>query len=400
MPEPGLTKAGLLEAKAILETVSTTVASHLPEYNYWGFSAYTLVLPYIFKEVGNIVIPQAAATGPVWSYLDSVCAVVVGLNQLRDKNAHRQVVTKLKGTLNVLSGIQLGVLSGVSFAAFGPAAFAAAFGLGFAMSLDETTRAIRRVSNPNYWLTDSLALLEKQSIMIDHLQDETTELQRMLETEYHKMADWALKRKKARLDALETEHRALKEDVMTRVKTMRVTDTDGTVNTLISNEINKYTKNKHASFYVSWLSHTLSPELTTPLSQLREECASEQHKAKETAIQIKEMDHLQNAAKENFIWGIAFVGTVLCCIPGLQTAGMAVVACASLLYLSKHLMKTYRTYQDNKINKVNDQMHLPDETSSLSPAVDIDSHSPEISDEHDDEGEGGEADDTPIPHPR
>lgn len=82
-----------------------------PEINYYGFTLVNLL-----NAPGINVISLAQATSEivlpvVWNYLDGACSVAVGLSQLLDEDDYRQGQLKVKGVLNILSGVQLFLLS-------------------------------------------------------------------------------------------------------------------------------------------------------------------------------------------------------------------------------------------------------------------------------------------------
>src|SRR5262249_49580282 len=144
--------------KSLLEDGGNT----LPEWNYVGFSTYTLLIPEFLNLISRelaTTIPQAhKVVGPAWNYLDAGCSLIVGLCQLIDTENHRQVTTKIKGGLNIANAAQLVALTATGF---GGPGFAIAFGIAFASSLDDTIRAMRRRYDFIYWLEDSLRELDR-----------------------------------------------------------------------------------------------------------------------------------------------------------------------------------------------------------------------------------------------
>ena len=157
----------------ILATLSAA-GEVIPESNYWAFAAYMMIVPSILKEAhSSFKLPEPVALGPVWNYLNAACSLVVGINQLTDKNHHRPTVNKLKGAINVASSAQLVALTALGF---GGPAFAAAFGVGFGLSIDDTVRAIQRASDDDYLLKDNMAQLKKIYDKIQSLEGEIIEL--------------------------------------------------------------------------------------------------------------------------------------------------------------------------------------------------------------------------------
>ncbi|OGT35925.1 MAG: hypothetical protein A3F11_04045 [Gammaproteobacteria bacterium RIFCSPHIGHO2_12_FULL_37_14] len=79
-----------------------------PELNYIAgvTSGNVAMLPSVsFSPQANIAIPVG------WNYLDGLCAIITGTNQLLDADDYHQSQNKFKGVLNILSGIQLFALS-------------------------------------------------------------------------------------------------------------------------------------------------------------------------------------------------------------------------------------------------------------------------------------------------
>jgi hypothetical protein len=60
---------------------------------------------------------------------------------------------------------------------------------------------------------------------------------------------------------------------------------------------------------------------------------------REKQIEKKCSDNVLATVKDSFIWGTAFAGALLMCIPGCQLAGLFVMAAASSMYLVKHAGK-------------------------------------------------------------
>src|SRR5271156_6362455 len=89
---------------------AVTFSNYLPEINYYGLSTYAFLLSHFIKELQG-ALPQPGGIGLFWGYSDAACSTIIGINQLFDKQSHRQRVTKLKGVTNIASGIQLATLT-------------------------------------------------------------------------------------------------------------------------------------------------------------------------------------------------------------------------------------------------------------------------------------------------
>lgn len=135
-----------------------------PEINYYGFTLINgLSNPpihalHLAPTVANIALPV------VWNYLDGACALAVGLNQLLDEDNYRQTQMKVKGLLNIFSGVQLFLLSYnpllvSSLGITGAPAALAGTSFAIAMLVDVITAAIDFVNawkekNINGWLEE------------------------------------------------------------------------------------------------------------------------------------------------------------------------------------------------------------------------------------------------------
>ena len=274
--------------------ITNKIANSAPEFNYYAFTAATLVVPEFVKPVHQFLGQGGAFLGPLWNYLDALCSGITGVSQLMDGETHRPVTTKIKGTLNILSTAQLTALTVVNQAAMlapgllGGPAFAAAFGTAFFISLDESLRCIRRLTEPDYWLKDSEAKFAKLKTSIATLESEIAELGTQ------KLSSWgkyALSQKEDRLEKLKATRDELKEDIESCTSVY---------------DVEKAVTHRNQK-----------PKLT---KEVRQKCLKE----------------LYNALANSLCVGVAFAGMLILCIPGAQMAGLVVAVAASTLYLIKH----------------------------------------------------------------
>lgn len=359
------TQFGLSEATRTVVDTASQIADALPENHYWGFSAYTMLLPYILKEVGvALQIPQSSLSGPIWNYLDAACSAVVGIQQLSDTTNHRSTTTKIKGAINLANGVQLATLTAVNFSLFGGPGFALAFGIGFALSLDETIKSVRRFENFSYWLKDSLSQLEKTNALIKSLDTEITELKNSLSkfksSQKPKMAVWALEHKLDRLHELRKTKTSLEKDITARLAHKKYEElskpravgkkskliTDYIHATGIDSEFTQKLKkiddcNTETRLNMRLKSHNEENGLRKLGSVIDYKRACEK---REKEIQGEEKAKIKAAVKDNFVWGMAFVGMLLLCIPtpATQIAGLAIVSLASALYIAKNADRIYK----------------------------------------------------------
>ena len=119
------------------------------------FVIATDMMPVITTLASDGTLAQLGLCG----FGGSLALVAVGTNQIMDNLSHRPI-DKIKGVINLVTGVEglsvtaLG-LAGIGAAVAAPSA-AIAVGFGFAMSIDDTQYAYRRL-NEDFWLTDSLA---------------------------------------------------------------------------------------------------------------------------------------------------------------------------------------------------------------------------------------------------
>lgn len=355
----------LNEAIGVVKGAAAEIADAIPENNYWGFSTYTMILPSVLKEIGAAIeLPQAGFTGPLWNYLDAACSAVVGISQLADKTNHRQVTTKVKGVINLLNSAQLTTLTAVNFSLLGAPGFAIAFGVGFAMSLEDTTRAARRLTSLDYWLKDSLTLLQKTMSQIKELKTEIAELEQViLQNPKSTMTKWALQHKKARLG-----DKAKNDTGLYALKTKLEGDITARLAKIKYDSFSSDSQSKTIDQYItvtglSFSSNEKMKKFTEDLKQidicqskddLNNRLSDSTHLGKylkcnlrdpmrvcnnrDQQVRLQCKAELKGAVKNNFIWGMAFIGMTLICIPtpATQTAGLVIVSLASAIYLIKN----------------------------------------------------------------
>jgi hypothetical protein len=344
------------EIQAIATEFSSEFADKLPENNYWAFSLYTQIIPVILGEVTSFVLPQTSAAGPVWNYLDAASSAITGVNQLLDDTSHRPVATKIKGLVNMGTAGQLITLTALNFTLLGGPGFAAAFGAGFLLSLDETARAIGRKYNFEYWLNDSLTQLEKLAELKIKLKKEMDLLQ---QAEGVLAASWAYKRKKERCEKLASDQAELERDILFRVAAKRfecieksASSQSGMVIQYEGNAvIDKQLKARSEAFQQTGFMqdlHTINNSLELYpndlhkqglVSELKNACLPDMRKKREMEITKKCNDHVGSTVKDSLIWGVAFAGVLLACIPGCQLAALIVIGAASAMYLAKNSNK-------------------------------------------------------------
>jgi hypothetical protein len=105
-------RAWLMERLKIPYSIARPIAGiQESEINYVGFTALTILSNPNVNQV-KLSPQMAGMVVPVlWGYLDGACAMVVGMEQLLNEDDYRQTQLKIKGMLNIFSGMQLFALS-------------------------------------------------------------------------------------------------------------------------------------------------------------------------------------------------------------------------------------------------------------------------------------------------
>src|SRR3990167_7259283 len=84
------------------------------------------------KKIKNFIYSVAANTPESFNYPDGLCGIVTGIQQLSDEENCHQTQNKIKGALNIVSGVQLLLFSYMPFLQFGATTFA---GPAFALAM-------------------------------------------------------------------------------------------------------------------------------------------------------------------------------------------------------------------------------------------------------------------------
>ncbi len=141
-------KYGLNKAGSRLDPITGA----FPDALHFGFSLGTIIVPALNKHVPE----KLTITDPIWSAADGVAQAVCGLNQLIYPG-HRKVFTRIKGALNLISGLQQVTFTGVSYAKYGTPSFMVGSGVSLVISLMDTVEVALRRYSFDYWLSDRKA---------------------------------------------------------------------------------------------------------------------------------------------------------------------------------------------------------------------------------------------------
>ena len=76
---------------------------------------------------------------------------------------------------------------------------------------------------------------------------------------------------------------------------------------------------------------------------------------KEKAIQAKCRNEFKRAVQDNIVWGLAFTGSLLLCLPGCQLAGLIIMGIAASIYFAKNAKKLQATLKQHSFFKKTDK---------------------------------------------
>lgn len=320
------------EIVAITKEVAGKLAETIPENNYWAFSAYTLLIPEILSNLTTYALPQPESISSVWNQFDAVCQGFTGIQQLFDQKTHRPVMSKMKGVINIASSIQLATLTAIGATSLGPLAFAAGTGVSLLLSLDESFRQIRRLASPVYFVADSLAELNKLEDLIEQKQAALEKLQSLPDlTQRTKSGKLALKLAQSSLDELVKKRNTIQEQITAKMDVALWEDKD-------KKEEEKSDLVKLIQGYNVRAFHNQCRSFVDGLKARKTPTETQYGVAKKFDNYTKKKDRLTTAAaiSDTILWGFAFTGMLLICIPGMQPAGVALIAAASACFLLKN----------------------------------------------------------------
>lgn len=248
------------------------ISELIPDINFSGFSAYILLLSYVCRELGHS-LPESSFSENSWSYLDSVCNIIIGANQICNPK-HEPIANRVRGVVNMLSGSELLLLTTMGF---GPVGFVASLGAAFTCSLYATLKTYRRMHDTEYWHIDSQNELDYLKKELKKVKQEIEELKDEQKSGANsgRIVAWLINKKEQH--ALEVMKKC--EKLSIEIENYRLSPTD------------------------------FSPDLNA-----------------------EQANNLYN----NLMLGTAFTGMLLLCFPGTQPAAMILIACAIGLFCNKH----------------------------------------------------------------
>lgn len=263
---------------------TTGIAELIPDINFCGFSAYIFLLSSICKELGHN-LPQDSFAADCWSYIDGGCSVIIGVGQIASPK-HEPIANRARGSSNIISGGQLIWLTMIGL---GPIGFAAGVGNVFVQSLYNTAKTFRRMYDVEFWYEDTqneLKYIQQEQRNIDA---EIAQLRKDLDpNSANRMTNWLIKKKEYRKDDL-----IQKEALL----------------------------NSHIKSHDDSISNN-------------------------TCFKPSLQKELAENLYDNLMFGSAFVGMVLMCIPGAQLAAILLVGISVSLFLYKHRPRYGKEFSD------------------------------------------------------
>ncbi len=309
----------------IEKSIPVVEASAQPGINDSIFALYGVVVHAVLSEV--MIAAHSAPHDPTLQYIEAGRSIVTGVQQLRDEETHRPIVTKVKGFTNVTTGVGLAVLTGIcttlgtaAAVALSAQGLAAGLGIAFVMSCDEVIRTARKGLDPEYWLVDSIKQWDKLNQQtIPTLREDIHKLKNTPWINENAAAAWALNRKIKRLEQLEKLAQELEKDIKDRT----------TTNQDCWNAYKKHFMLADPKSALSIKAQQLIGYKTTELSKSGK-------KDIEDRVNAKCKKECKEAVSIALLTGIAFVGALLLCIPGAQLIGVILIGIAATLAAAKH----------------------------------------------------------------
>lgn len=356
---------GLDSMAAYVSQQLEDLGENLPQINLYMRGLYrmaiTLAVTAFHAQAGSSV----SVTTNVFTSLDGVSSVLMGLGQLLDQRDPDEYITKSKALINISSGATTLTIMALAAPAL-PFALAAATTVDCLLSFHPLTVAAYKYHSPLYWVEHSLAQLDKLEGLVEKMQREIDELnQECQQPSHHRskpVLQWALKQKEASLSQLHEECFCLKKDILYQVAyhaqqhphdasflpqmaSILQQDRQHTAcadfQTLAKNLVE--TNGENESQPKDHFIQALSTLAKTPSQQrlVAQECRclngdfsshlSEQHHV----IQQKAQQQLWEKAETTVFLAVVAAGSIMLCIPPVAPVGLLFLGAAAGYYLAK-----------------------------------------------------------------
>ncbi len=327
--------------KVMHDAAKWTTASMAPG-SFWGSSLYHIIMPTVINAVdsaANLPIPNVA----IAPFIGGIASFITGVRQLNDTTTHRPEATKIKGLTNILgsfsilttTGLSMSSVAAVGSVALGPAGAAAFVGVNFALSLDATKEAIMRWSSERYWLEDTCKILQKNDELLAKARAKTAELAQIANPSTNIVAQ--LQAQQQAQAELAKKRDQLIADLNTKIQYIqRKPNNAQSLATLDDLFVKKYPDPANAQ---NWRS-----KISTQQNNSNQQTIDTQHHD----LVKKSKEEVFDATVNSFVWGLAFAGMVLLCIPGLQIPAAGVLAAAGALFVGNMLRKKLQQQPTNQ----------------------------------------------------
>lgn len=313
---------------------------------FWGNVAYNILLTFVFNQMFGRAIPQTGL--PIADFVFSAFNLVSGINQLSAETSYRPNAQRLKGLVSVLDAVKTTAIGATSLAmgvgTLFPPSLAASVAVLFGLSLDDLRQAQLRC-DPYYWIKDTLSQLQDNANRLKKLDQTIQEIS----VEPHNMA--RINRLRNQYFTIQETQDKLNQDMQIQIKALLL---DNPKNAAAIQKLIEVYKNPQKK--PGWLEQFHIPTIQAQVSQLSES-EKKEIKTQQTALKIGNEKALKNAMENTTIYGLAFIGTVLLCIPGLQIPGIAILACAVAALAAKNLSFVVSPIGNTKTNNLVESQH-------------------------------------------
>ena len=325
----------------------TTEISDVAQPNiFWGNVAYNILLTFVFNQMFGRAIPQTGL--PIADFVVSALNLVRGINQLSAETSYRPNAQRLKGLVSVLDAIKTTAIGATSLAmgvgTLFPPSLAASVAVLFGLSLDDLRQAQLR-SDPYYWIKDTLSQLQNNANRLKKLDQTIQEIS----SEPHNIAH--INRLTNQYYTIQKTQDKLNKDMQIQIKALLLDNPKNATD--IQKLIKVYETSQEKPEWLKPFDITTIQEEVLKLN----ESEKKEIKTQQTYLKIENEKALKNAMENTTIYGLAFIGTVLLCIPGLQIPGIAILACAVAALTAKNLSFALSPIGNTKTNNLVKSQH-------------------------------------------
>ncbi|MCX7090858.1 MAG: hypothetical protein NTU48_05355 [Legionellales bacterium] len=347
---------------------------------FWGNIAYNILMTFVFNQMYGRAIPHTGI--PIADFVLSAFNLISGIHQLSAETSYRPNAQRLKGLVTVLDAVKTTSIGATSLAmglsTLFPPSLAASTAILFGLSLDDLRQAKLRC-DPYYWIKDTLSQLKDNANRLKKL-DQTIQ---QTSSEPHNVA--RINRLSNQYYTIQETQDKLNKDMQIQIKALLLANPNNA--TAIQKLIQVYETPQETP---EWLQPFHIPTIQAHVLLLSES-EKKEIKAQQTALKIENEKALKDAMENTTIYGLALVGTILLCIPGLQIPGIAILAFAAAAFTAKNLSSVVKTIGKTEThNQMKSQQSIvhPQELKEASPYKKVEPQEPPEKEK--DEDDGGE----------